>query len=179
MSILRNDSTLSMCEKRFRFTSFPYREASSDMHNWINQYRIMLKHIQVLIFLQAFNHQFLISLHIQLSSMFQTLNTVFCWINTPAWLNAPPTFDFDWLHLKIYLIDRSESYFSTVEVFRSPHCDFHRNQTRVRVRFCLRALRVYSAKYGNLFQAFGPSVIDGREINSIILWLGQWNGPGG
>ena len=27
-------------------------------------------------------------------------HTVFCRINVPAWINAPPTFEFDWLYLK-------------------------------------------------------------------------------
>ena len=27
-------------------------------------------------------------------------DTVFCWINASAWVNVPPTFDFDWLYVK-------------------------------------------------------------------------------
>ena len=77
--------------------------------------------------------------------------TVFCRINVPAWINTPPTFDFDWAYLRNYPTNLNHIITALdVKVFRGSHCKFHWNQTRIRFIYCLRTWRVYSAKYGIL-----------------------------
>ena len=44
----------------------------------------------------------------------QHVNTVFCQINAPAWINVPPTFYFNWPYLKNYWTDLNQ-IFSIVE----------------------------------------------------------------
>ena len=60
--------------------------------------------------------------------------TIFCWINVPAWINARPTFDYDWLYLRNSLTDLNH-IFPTFQVVRCPHCDIHWTQTRLKVQF--------------------------------------------
>ena len=56
-------------------------------------------------------------------------STVFCWINVPASINVPPTFDFTWPYLMNYWTDPNH-LFSTFQ-----HSQFHWNQTWVKVCF--------------------------------------------
>ena len=39
-------------------------------------------------------------------------HTVFCRINVPAWINTPPTFEFDWLYLRNYVTDLNHIFSS-------------------------------------------------------------------
>ena len=51
----------------------------------------------------------------------------------PAWINAPPTFDFNWL----YLTNRRQSNFQhlMLRYLGGRHSEFHWNQARLSIRF--------------------------------------------
>ncbi len=76
------------------------------------------------------------------------LTTVFCQINAPAQINAPPTFDFDWPFLRNYLFDLNHILADKVEIFRGRPLEFHQNQTRVSVRFLSPCLAHLFGKIG-------------------------------
>ena len=64
------------------------------------------------------------------------LSTLFCWINTLAWINSPPNFCI-WLAISQDTTEPTWIIFSALKIkeFRSPPCEFHWNQRRLRVCF--------------------------------------------
>ncbi len=63
------------------------------------------------------------------------MDTIFCRINVPAWINAPPTFDLNWLYLEDHWTDPNQIFSTQCSGTQGAHSEFQPNQTGLRVRF--------------------------------------------